>query len=337
MMITEKHLEDVFALLPSVNVFLNDSERSLAFASSLKDVGGRDDDVLYNIRHVCRKKNMNTANISIESFYELGSKTIIQINIGREQKPIEDVVKMALNTAFTSEIYNLQSDYFRLVNYYTTLKNIIFTIYRDNAKSVITMIEHYILFIDYIIYHFESDNKNSAITIDLAVKQTIIDLYNKFINGQYECNPEYKCKVCSLIDLNDVLCLDCEFSEFDGNVLTGAMYPINMQYIDNKIYLDVAGIITRDCFYVTSFTRDGSDISNLISNMGTDIHEICDRVFTPRASAIIKHSISAYSRGCIDAKMVKNGDIIIKIFNEDCVICIARISPKSETIIWRKQ
>lgn len=334
MMITEKHLEDVFALLPSVNVFLNDSERSLAFASSLKDVGGRDDDVLYNIRHVCHKK-MITANISIESFYELGSKTIIQINIGGVQKPIEDIVKMALDTAFTSEIDNLQSDYFRLVNYYTTLKNIILTIYQNNAESVITVIEQYILFINYIIYCLKSNNNDS--TTNLMAKQTIVDLYNKFIIGRYIYNPRYQFKVCSLIDLNDVLCLDCEFSEFDGNVLTRALYPINIQYRNNKIYLDVAGIITSDCFYVASFARDGSDISNLITNMGTNIHEICDRVFTPKASATIKHSIPTYSNGCIDAKMVKDGDIIIKIFNEDCVICIARISPKSETIIWRKQ
>lgn len=332
MMITEKHLEDVFALLPSVNVFLNDSERSLAFASSLKDVGGRDDDVFYNIRHVYHKK-MNRANISIESFYELGSKTIIQINIGGKQKPIEDIVKMALDTAFTSEIDNRQSDYFRLVNYYTTLKNIILTIYQNNAESVITIIEQYILFINYIIYCIKSDNDS---TPNIMVKQTIVDLYNKFIIGRYRYNPKYQFKVCSLIDLNDVLCLDYEFSEFDGNVLTRALYPINIQYRDNKIYLDVAGIITSDCFYVASFTRDGSDISNLITNMGTNIPEICNRVFTPKASATIKHSMPTYSNVCIDAKMVKNGDIIIKIFNEDCVICIARISPTSETIIWRK-
>jgi hypothetical protein len=332
-MITEKQLKDVFALLPSVNVFLNDSERSLAFASSLKDVGGRDDDVLYNIMYVrLKKKIINTVNISIEGFYELGSKTIIQISIGGDQKPIEDIVKMALDKAFISETSNLQSDYFRLVNYYTTLKNIIFAIYGDNAKSVITMIEHYILIVDHIIYYLKSNNNDT----DLTIKQTISDLYNKFINGRYICNPWYQSKVCSLRDLTDALGPDCELSEFDDNVLTKALYPINIQYRDNKICLDVAGIITCDCFYVNSYTRDGSDISNLITNMGTNIHEICDRVFTRGASAIIRHSISAYSNVCIDAKMVKNGDIIIKIFNEDCVICIARISPKSETIIWRK-
>ena len=52
MKINQKKLEEVVAILPNVNVFLSNKERSIGLASSFSDVGGRDDDAFQNIKAI---------------------------------------------------------------------------------------------------------------------------------------------------------------------------------------------------------------------------------------------------------------------------------------------
>ena len=102
-MLNQEKLERIFISCPTAKIFIENKERNVFCTSSLKDVGGRDNDVYDNIKYVYNHGNLNKA-INIKSFYRLGTSTMIQVKIesAASQENIYHIFQEALDTAILS-------------------------------------------------------------------------------------------------------------------------------------------------------------------------------------------------------------------------------------------
>ena len=312
MMINQKKLEEVFAMLPNVNVFLSNKERSIGFASSFSDVGGRDDDVFQNIKAIYMAKGDCNADIAIEKFYSLGTKTVIQLQIGGEQKPIADIINEALDTAVLCEIAKIFSDYFRLVNYFTNLKHIVYRLV-DRPDDILDRIDKYI---DFACWAREIESQ----------KRQVYNQYELFRVGGFI--PPESHSVLDALDLYNILNTD------EGIVPQETIYPINMRYINGKFSAELAACISNACYKITSFTCEERDISNIDIDNDGFVDEYLSKVFTEEAVEFIYNILTEYFMISIFAERTADGDIIIKFVDGEDIVCLARITPTKETIIW---
>lgn len=312
MMINQKKLEEVFAMLPNVNVFLSNKERSMGLASSFSDVGGRDDDVFQNIEAIYMAKGDCNADITIEKFYSLGTRTVIQLQIGGEQNPIADIISKALDTAVLCEIAKIFSDYFRLVNYFTNLKHIVYHLV-DKPDDILDKIDKYIDFA-----HWAREVESQ--------KRLVYNQYELFRVGEFI--PPESHTIADALDLYNILNTD------EGIVPQETVYPINMRYINGKFSAELAACISNACYKITSFTCEERDISNIDIDNDGFIDEYLSNVFTEEAVEFVYNILTEYFMISIFAERTADGDIIIKFVDGDDIVCLARITPTRETIIW---
>lgn len=312
MKINQKKLEEVFAILPNVNIFLSNKERSIGLASSFSDVGGRDDDVFQNIKAIYMAKGDCNADITIERFYSLGTRTVIQLQIGGEQKPIADIINEALDTAVLCEMAKIFSDYFRLVNYFTNLKHIVYHLV-DKPDDILDKIDKYIDFA-----HWANEVESQ--------KRLVYNQYKLFSVGEFI--PPESHYIVDALDLYNILNTD------EGIVPQETVYPINMRYINGKFSAELAACISNACYKITSFTCEERNISNIDIDNNDFVDEYLDKVFTEEAAEFVSNILMEYFMISIFAERTADGDILIKFVDGEDIICLARITPTKETIIW---
>lgn len=312
MMINQKKLEEVFAMLPNVNVFLSNKERTMGLASSFEDVGGRDDDVFNNIKNIYIAKGDCNEEIAIEKFYSLGTRTIIQLNVGGEQESISDIINGALDIAMLTEIAKIFSDYFRLVNYFTNLKHIVYRLV-DRPDDILDKIDKYI---DFAYWAKDIESR----------KKDVYTQYELFRVGEFI--PPESHSILDALDLYNILSTD------EGIVPQETVYPINMKYINGKFISEIAACISNACYKITSFTCEERDISNIDIDNNGFVDEYLSKVFTEEAAEFVYNILVEYFMISIFAERTADGDILIKFVDGEDIVCLARITPTKETIIW---
>lgn len=312
MMINQKKLKEIFTILPNVNVFLSNKERSVRFTSSFEDVGGRDDDVFQNIKAI--SKGDCNADIAIEKFYSLGRRTVIQLQIGGEQKAISDIINGALDAAMLTELAKIFFDRFRLVNYFTNLKHIVYRLV-DRPDDILDRIDKYIDFA-YLAKEAES----------FGDKGHVYNLYKLFCAEEFI--PPESDDIADALDLYNILNTD------EGIVPQETVYPINMRYINGKLSTEIVACISNACYKITSFTCEERDISNIDIDNNDFVDEYLSKVFTEETAEFVSNILTEYFMISIFAERTADGDIIIKFVDGEDIVCLARITPTKETIIW---
>lgn len=316
MKVNQKKLEEVFAMLPTVNVFLSNKEHSMAHTSSFSDVGGRDEDVFQNIKHIYITKDDCNVDMVIEKFYNLGTRTVIQLQIGGEQKPITDIIDDALHTAVLCEIARISSDYFKLVNYFTNLRNIVYILSPDNATELADKINQYITFV-----YWSRERRTES-------KGYIKDHYDLFRAGAFTPNKDVILDICDALDLYNIL------DNVEDIVPQETIYPINMQYINGKFSAEMVATISSACYKIKRFTCEERNISNIDIDSNDFVDEFIGKAFSEEAAELISRILIEYFMISIFAERTADGDILIKFVDGEDIVCLARITTTKETIIW---
>jgi galactitol-specific phosphotransferase system IIB component len=219
-MLNGEKLERIFISCPTVKIFIENKERSVFYTSSLKDVGGRDNDVYDNIMYVYDHGNLNKA-INIKSFYRLGTSTMIQVKIesAASQENIYHIFQEALETAILSET-DFGNNWYNIITFFENLKTIAYLLSDDESNlEIIKDIYRYLRFMQYI-----------SNEVDIKLIKEKYDLFKarKIVPND---TPPF-CKLSNIVNILG--------DEAGGIMPRGNIYPINMMYEDNKFSTDIA-------------------------------------------------------------------------------------------------
>ena len=316
-MLDGEKLERIFISCPTVKIFIENKERGVFYTSSLKDVGGRDNDVYDNIMYVYDHGNLNKA-INIKSFYRLGTSTMIQVKIesAASQENIYQIFQEALDTAILSET-DFGNNWYNIITFFENLKTIAYLL-GDGVFNfeIIKNIYRCLRFMQYI-----------SNEVDIKLIKEKYDLFKarKIVPND---TPPF-CKLSNIVNILG--------DEAGGFIPRGNIYPINMMYEDNKFSTDIAGVISNACYRINKFDID-IDIDEIDARNNTVfLEDFCDRVFSIGSAQILKRSLSKYMMLNIISNKNADGDIVIKFIDDKYIVALAKITPKSEIIVWCEQ